>query len=215
MSLVSLILASVNELGFWDHQNSQLELASKSLEARAAGEDISELSMLYLRQCVKTSIRPGVFRRSPDSKMANSHDNIVFGVAVSSMLHDNGAVARMILKSGPLYLSGKNEHGHWVDGEWFMLMRPDYRGFVKVMAGIKPYFWEDWAMRLNMLYSKAWNVKRVQIMALYAAGYYHRDMETAIMRLGEKYKGRYLADRKNPTLPIYKAAWEANKGRFK
>jgi len=215
MALVALILASVNELGFWDHQNSQLELASKSLEVRVTGEDISELSMLYLRQCVKTSIRPGVFRRSPGSDMANSHDNIVFGVAVSSMLHDNGAVARQILKSGPLYISGVNEHGHIIDWEWFMLMRPDYRGFLKVMAGIKPHWWEDKAMRLNMLYSKAFNIKRVQIMALYAAGYYHRDMETAIMRLGEKYKGRYLADRKNPTLPIYKAAWAANEGKFR
>jgi len=213
MTLVERIIATTEPWGGWKHQNSQLELASMALEARLS-ENVDGLKDIYLKQLANTLIRKGVYKRSPDCVIANSHDNIVCGIGPLSLLFDKGQTARDILDQGLLYLSGKNEHGKAFDLEWLMLLRPEYKAMLKIAAGRKPSWFERKALEANVRLSKVWNIKRVQLLFFAAAGYEEKWMGGVRKDLATKYKGRYIADKENPTLPIYLSAWEANRGRY-
>jgi hypothetical protein len=202
------IINSTNSWGGWEHQNSQLELASLSLEAKRAGLSIEPLRDIWFKQRDATRKSRGIFLRSPEgthhSAIANSHDNWV-GIAVLSFLFDDGKTAKEILDEGltfGLWITGKNERGHWIDSEWFTPWRPEYRAIMKLAAGRKITAIEDLFLRANIYLSKAWNMKRVRLLFLDAIGYDRKFIELELARLGDKYRGRYGDD------PLYWNLWK-------
>jgi len=208
--LIQKIIDSTNSWGGWSHQNSHLELASLVLEARVAGLDITPLKALYDLQISTTRTKPGHFLRSPDSTMATSHDELI-GLVAASYLFDGGAVAREILDNTVfgIWNTGKNEHGNWFDFEWFILWRPEYQALAKLAAGRKLNIIQKIALNLSLIYSKAFNVKRVKLLFLYAANETCSNFGKIEAELGNHYKGQRQFDD-----PIYKALWETNEGRY-
>jgi len=209
--IIQAIINSLNDWGGWDHQNSQLELASLCLEAKFAGLDISPIKPYYELLINSTRTKPGHFRRSPNDPIANSHDNLI-GLAVLSYLFDNGEIAREILANTEygLWITGKNEHGHLIDSEWFSLLRPEYRSLVKIAAGRKINVLEKLMLVLSLDFNKVFNTKRVKLLFLHAAGVKFSALPRIVKELGDKYKGRYLSDYNSPTLWIYQALWALN-----
>ncbi len=214
--IIQAILNSLNSWGGYDHQNSHLELASLCLEAKFAGLDISPLKPAWERLRTNTRKRLGIFLRAPiglpHSNIATSHDELI-GICAMSYLFDNGETAREILDHGTtfgLWITAPNEHGHLIDSEWFSLLRPEYRSLVKIAAGYKINWLEKLALILSLDFNKVFNTKRVKLLFLHAAGMKFSALPRINRELGEKYKGRYLSDYNNPTLPIYQALWVLN-----
>jgi hypothetical protein len=204
------IIESTNEWGGWGHQNSQLELASLALEARRAGLSYDRLKPTWEKQRDATRNGRGIFLRSPkgsySSEIANSHDNLI-GIAVLSYLLDNGETIKEVIDEGlffGLWITGKNEKGWWLDSEWFTYIRPDYRAFVKLAAGRKITWFEEAAMRLNIMLATSWNMKRVRLLFLDAIGYDKEFLIAETNKLGDKFKGRYIAHGPNP---LYENLW--------
>jgi hypothetical protein len=205
------IIDSTNEWGGWGHQNSQLELASLALEAKKAGLAYDRLGHTWTKQRDATRSDRGVFLRSPkgqySSDMANSHDNWV-GIAVLSYLFDGGETAREILDEGltfGLWLTGKNEKGHWLDSEWFTALRPEYRAIMKLAAGRKITFIEDLFLKGNLLFSKSWNMKRVRVLFLESIGYDLPFLDKVSREMGDRFKARYGEN------PLYLNLWRLQK----
>ena len=220
LSIVAAIKASSNEWGGWSHQNSQLELASMALEVRACpgGESAALLlAPLWFKQAKATRKRPGVFARSPGDVIANSHDNWI-GLSVCSYLFDydddyqyEGSTAKEILDQGltaGLWLTGKNEHGYWLDGEWFNSWRPLYKGLMKLGAGRKITWLEKLEICLNLRFSDAYNVVRVNLLFCELVkdelGWVAKHLPYFQEKLSDRYKARYGDN------PIYKGLWELN-----
>lgn len=175
--VIQEIIDSTNYWGGWGHQNSQLELAVYVLEAKNADLDYLRLKPLYDKQVQYTRTTPGIFLRTPkgeySSDMSNSHDNWI-GLAILSYLFDDGKVAREILDEGVkfgLWLTGPNEKGKLIDSEWFTPLRPEYRAIMKLAAGRKLTILEKTGLEVNLLTSRAWNMKRTRILFLRALGY--------------------------------------------
>jgi hypothetical protein len=57
--------------------------------------------------------------------------------------------------------------------------------------GMKLTLLEDAAMRLNIITSKAWNMKRIRLLFLDGIGYDSTFLMQQTEILGDKYRGRY------------------------
>jgi hypothetical protein len=201
------IIDSTNEWGGWGHQNSQLELASLALEAKKAGLAYDRLGHTWEKQRDSTRLKRGIFRRSPKGyhshDMSNSHDNAV-GIAVNSWLFDHGETAKEILDEGltfGLWLTGPNEKGRWLCGEWFTFWWPQHRAIMKLAAGRKITALEDLFLRANLLFATSWNMKRVRILFLESIGYDLPFLDKVSREMGDRFKGRYGEN------PLYLNLW--------
>lgn len=175
-------------------QNPFLELASLVLEARKVGLAYDKLKPTWKKMRDDRRYKRGVFLRFPnDRSISTSHDEAL-GIAVLSYLFDNGETAREILDEGlifGLWFTGKNEKGKLLDSEWFTFWRPEQRATMKLAADRKINWLENFALRLSLIKSTSWNMKRVRILFLEGLGYNPKFLERQTIALGDKYRGRY------------------------
>jgi len=180
-------------------QNPFLVLSSAALELKKAGLAYDRLAPTWERMRDERRLRRGIFKRKPihlikygEQDITTSHDEWL-GLAALSMLFDNGETAREILDEGlifGLWLTGKNEKGYWLDSEWFTPWRPEYRAFMKLAAGRKISWLENFAMRLNVQ-TNIFNMNRIKILFLDGLGYDRAFLTVAEIKLGTKFKGWY------------------------
>ena len=174
-------------------QNPFLVLSSAVLECRKAGLAWDRFKPTWERMRDERRLSRGVFLRKPnDTSISTSHDEWV-GMAVLSSLFDNGETAKEILDEGlifGLWLTGRNEKGFWIDSEWFTPWRPEYRAFMKLAAGRKISWLENFAMRLNVQ-TNIFNMNRIKILYLDGLGYDKEFIRVAEIKLGTKFKGWY------------------------
>jgi hypothetical protein len=199
-------------------QNPFLELAARVVEIKQLGLDYSRLLPTWEKMRDERRASLGIFLRKPnDFSISTSHDELL-GICVLSHIFDGGRTAKEIEEHGltfGLWITGRNEHGKKIDSEWFSYWRPEYRAFVKLAQGKPLSYLERTALDVNLLVSRAWNVKRVRLLFLKNVlpdekpnlltrlvcflTKHKIDANTGVQRqaeiaMGDKYKGRYGDD---------------------
>jgi hypothetical protein len=204
---IQAIIEAVDADPLFGQQNPFNTLSSLVLEARKAGLAWDKLEPTYQKLRKSREVGPGLYRRTPKGmwshEMSFSHDEIL-GLVMLSHLFDGGHTAREMWLARNwlgLYVSGKNEKGHWLDSEFFTPWRPEYRAIWKLCMGMKLTLLEDAAMRLNIITSKAWNMKRIRLLFLEGIGYDSTFLMQQTEILGDKWRGRYGND------PLFWSLW--------
>lgn len=176
-------------------QNPFLELASLTLEAKHAGLAYDRLKPTWERMRDERRARRGIFLRKPNDYSITTSKDEAFGIFILSALFDGGETGKEILDEGlifGLWLTGKNEHGYWLDTEYFTFWRPDYLAFCKLMVGRRINWLMELFMRINISVSNTHNIKRVKLLALHhIAGYDYSFIYAELKKLGDRYRVRY------------------------
>lgn len=107
--------------------------------------------------------------------------------------------------SGKWYAPIVNFFGKFIDTEWFVLMRPEYRSFVKLSAGRQLSMDEEGAVSLSLILSRGSDHLtdfRLLWLSLLDASWAYGPRRSARLRIAKDYRVRYGNN------PIYQALWK-------
>jgi len=205
------LIEEIERVSHWEnikHVNPHLDFATMCLMAESVGFDVEPLGDFWRKEYRnRCEVSPGLFKRVPEGyygrKMSFSHDEML-GLAWCSWRFDRGLTAKRVLDQGRflgLYLSGYS--GKWlIDSEWFVLMRPEYRGFVKLGANRNITHDEQAGIEVNLMLTTSWNLLDFRILWLEQLGVSSLYTDSARARMAHKYRERYGDN------PIYQLLWK-------